>query len=61
MYAIIQSGNVSPFNPNKFEIIRGDRADGGYPVGYEGKDWHRTEHVKLTIEQARLILKTLDK
>jgi hypothetical protein len=59
MYAIIQSINVN--NANKFDIIKGERAPAGYPVGYEGRDWFKTKFTNLTIEEARLILETLNK
>lgn len=48
-YTMIQSNSASRVNnfDVRFDIIKGDRAPAGYPVGYEGKDWFRTEYVDL--------------
>lgn len=61
-YSIIQTNSATYANNFKatFEIIRGQRAGGGYPMGFEGKDWFRTEHQNLTIEKAREILEELN-
>jgi len=48
-YTLIQSSSANQSNRFnvRFDIIQGDRSPAGYPVGYEGKDWHRTEYVDL--------------
>jgi hypothetical protein len=60
--SIIQTNNVVGFKGvPEFMVIKGERANGGYPIGIEGKDWERLTRENLTLDEARKIANLLNK
>lgn len=62
-YAIIQTGPSfvsGKSNETRFSVIWGERAPGGYPVGFEGIDWGYSHVKNVTLEHARKILAMLE-